>query len=230
MLEMFYNGPYAPGLRVGYGSNNGSRPHQQDAAAAIGRRFAVFDGLGGHTDGEVAASIAAAAFRDTADQTFEAGIKRCHAVVLNGRRNRDSSSYTDETGGFTTLAAVEVQETSYKLAWCGDSRVYVFRRRNRLGSRIEQVTKDHRFGRHRLAACLGYSDCESETKEVGRQLADILILATDGLFEFIDLEAVVEVYKNKPAQALADALLATVSANKTEDNATVIVVKVGQKA
>lgn len=227
MLEMFFNGPYAPGLRVGYGSINGPRPSQQDAAAAIGSRFAVFDGLGGHVDGELAASRAAQAFRDGSTLDFEACIKGCHTAVLNGRRVSSRSRWSEDTGGYTTLAAVEVQETTYKVGWCGDSRVYVFRRRNTLGQRIEQMSTDHRLGRHSLAACLGYSDIESEYKEVGRQAADILILATDGLFEFVDLELMVERHKNKSAQGIADALIAAVT-TVTEDNATVVVVKVGR--
>lgn len=219
------SGPGAPGERVGHASAQGPRPSQQDAAAIAGDRFAVFDGLGGHTGGAEAAASAAEMFAATSDRSFADAVAACSDAV-----RKVQASDVRLRSAATTIAAVQVEARRLMLAWAGDSRVYLYRSRRRRGERLVQLTEDHNHDRHVLARCLGYGNVPPALGEVTRNKGDIVVLTTDGLHEFLPegaMEKLIAANKKSGAQAVADALLTAALAFPTEDNATVLVVDCG---
>ena len=94
--------------------------------------FIVADGLGGHSDGEVASSAAIGYFKENC---FGGYTSERITELLEGA-NAEVLSKGD--GGKTTVAAAFIENGHFVYANVGDSRVYFFR-----GNRLIAQTKDH---------------------------------------------------------------------------------------
>ncbi|HYM12748.1 MAG TPA: protein phosphatase 2C domain-containing protein [Bryobacterales bacterium] len=125
-----------------------ARPQNEDRILIDDRLslFAVADGMGGHSFGEVAAELALAMVRqyvesshDRADVTWPFGYdfnltrnenRLLTAMQLANHRVWKRSEETPEYAGMgTTVAAVLVDRNKAAIASVGDSRVYLFRAR-----------------------------------------------------------------------------------------------------
>lgn len=226
MEKTFFEGakPAVSTVTIGHATTQGPRDYQEDAAAVSFDRVAVFDGLGGHGGGDRASQAAAKTFAEQGPEVLlRAAVELAHTSVLAVQRN------TAHREAATTVAAARVTSAKIEVCWAGDSRVYVYRRRRPRGSRLVLLTKDHNYGRHVLARCLGTKRTSTaEIGEVRRNKGDVLILSTDGLHEYLylrDMEAVIAENLSKGPQAVADALVAAARAFPTQDNATVLVVR-----
>ncbi len=94
--------------------------------------FIVADGLGGHSDGEVASSAAIGYFKENCfggytDERITELMEGANTEVLN-----------KGDGGKTTVAAAFIENGRFVYANAGDSRVYFFR-----GNKLTAQTKDH---------------------------------------------------------------------------------------
>lgn len=94
--------------------------------------FIVADGLGGHSDGEIASSAAIGYFEEHCHGGYT---KECISALLEGA-NEEVLRVGD--GGKTTVAAAFIENGHFIYANAGDSRVYYFR-----NGRIIAQTKDH---------------------------------------------------------------------------------------
>lgn len=112
------------------------RSHNEDcykASPELGL-WLVADGVGGHSNGEVASAIV----RDTLDKDLAAGsnlidaIHHSHAQILEEIASREGSNMG------STVVAVQLCENNYEVAWVGDSRAYLFD-----GKSLKQITRDH---------------------------------------------------------------------------------------
>jgi protein phosphatase len=116
--------------------------------------FAVADGVGGHSSGEIASKIALEVLRDylirvssNSDVTIgkfddrysamsnrlASGIRLSNQVIYESSKNNASLK-----GMGTTIAAVLYNDDKLSIAHAGDSRVYLIR-----GDSISQLTDDH---------------------------------------------------------------------------------------
>ncbi|MCU0657847.1 MAG: protein phosphatase 2C domain-containing protein [Polyangiaceae bacterium] len=119
--------------------------------------FVICDGMGGHDDGEVAAAMAAEAFRDHLRQrpvrrvldAFVASPTREHrdrvrkalreaGLAANRRVHDESQAHVPPTTMGCTLDAALLLGDQVFLAHAGDSRIYLAR-----GPITSQVTQDH---------------------------------------------------------------------------------------
>lgn len=177
--------------------------------------FVVADGMGGHPEGEVAAQIAVDSLASLFDkqarpklgdprQFLADALLQAHQQILRytiQKKLKDSPR--------TTLVAALVQEGMAHWIHCGDSRMYFAR-----GGKLVTRTRDHSYieqknagiihtaltNRNILFSCLG-----SPTKPIFDQggpsalhPGDRLLLCSDGLWDNLDDETIVQELGGKP--------------------------------
>lgn len=141
----------------------------------------------------------------------------------------------------TTLAVLLIENDVAHLGHVGDSRIYLYR-----GGRIQRLTRDHtvvqqeidagrltpelaRIVPHKniLTQSVGYhGPVEPDTATRPVQPGDLFVLCSDGLTDSLDDAALARICRDTPADDLAEELVQRSIADGTEDNVTVIVVRV----
>ena len=246
-----------PELRVEYAETSlvGGRDDNQDrCAVAVSEHAAllvVIDGMGGHSDGALAAETAqkllVEAFWHTPQPLFDPlgflhlTLGRVHeAVVALG------AALPLEQRPRATCAVCLVQGDSAYWAHIGDSRVYLLRR-----GRVVERTRDHshvefliREGlitevqaqahpmRNFVECCVGGESLLPEMTITGRrrlEAGDVLLVCSDGLWGALDDEAVSRPW-SKQGETLGDALgglarRAVTAAGPGADNTTAVALR-----
>lgn len=160
--------------------------------------FLVADGMGGHEHGDVASKLAAELIHEAvaAGEDLEDAIRRANRHILG-----QSGAGSPFPMG-TTVCAVLMNGSTYRLAWVGDSRAY------RFNGDLERLTTDHTYVqelvdrghlndrqarehpyRNMLLQALGVTDQdELQVAEIQGELApgEGLLLCTDGLTGELD--------------------------------------------
>ncbi len=188
----------------------------------------VADGMGGHSSGEVASSMAATVTRDKFRDMVITGLKpgdynNDYALETNqlGFAVQLANSVIFEVGNSnpenkgmgTTLSAILLSGSKISIAHIGDSRVYLFRE-----GVLQQVTEDHslvmdhvRKGlltleqaeksplQNILTRALGTQKTPAiDLKEIPVMENDRFLLCTDGLFKAIETGKIAEILKTTP--------------------------------
>ena len=215
--------------------------------------IAVADGMGGHEDGDLASSAAVRAM----SRLFKRGVPgdpetHLHRFVLDAhRRLHQKVAELGPVKMGTTLTVVWILDgLAY---WChvGDSRLYLER-----SGGLQQITKDHtraefarRDGRPSdadgpfLAQNFVYGsrgfgddagiriDAGSDTGVIPLRRGDRLVLCSDGLSGAVEEHRIGAALRETPEpQATATALMERALASGSDDNVTVIVVRMDQLA
>ena len=193
--------------------------------------WAVADGMGGHSHGEVASRMVCDSLADfQADGTFEeaveAATRRLQDVNDHLLRTAMSSHPADRSG--STVVTLLLRGVRSAVLWAGDSRVYRFR-----AGRLEQLSQDHS-----LAAISGPGAAESSviTRAVGVQPDltldvhrdavqpdDRFLLCSDGLTRVIS-DAQISTFLQAPdIRAAVDGLIRATLDAGAPDNVTVLI-------
>lgn len=251
----------APGCELGFISDPGNcRPENQDSLIVrrgrIGERrefllLAVADGMGGMAQGGRASCTATMLL----DQWWSGQLptflvqtpfpwKDCAAslTAAMGRIDqaiRDQSPAGEKSG--TTLSLLFLLDGSYLLKHVGDSRVYLFRKKQAF-----QLTKDQTWCqrevdegrltpaealthqmRHVLTDALGIrEDFQSQEGFGQAQAGDCLLLCTDGFYNELPISGqTLADYGKLAPQGVLDALLARIKAGPAKDNITAILLR-----
>jgi type VI secretion system protein ImpM len=193
--------------------------------------WVVADGMGGHTDGDVASRMVCDTFADLVpDSTFEDLIATAAERVqqVNDALVRIAERSLLGVRSGSTVVAILVRGARLAVLWAGDSRVYRWRE-----GRLEQLTRDH------SAAEEGGEVAESNaiTRAVGGEptlLLDVLrdtvqpgdrfLLCSDGLTRVVPTATIATGLAAADPAAAADALLAATLDAGAPDNVTVLVV------
>ena len=224
-------------------SRQGGRANNEDRMGYAYTReaclFVLADGMGGHPQGEVAAQIAiqtvALRFQrearpalDDAALFLSASVIAAHDAILAYAKSR---SLPDAPR--TTLVVALVQDGQVRWAHCGDSRAYLVR-----GGALLARTRDHSYrelqgalgaepvNRNVLFTCLGsparplYDVSNAVLLDAG----DRLLLCSDGLWDAVSDEAIVQILSR---QRVAEAVpmlvdLALRNAGSGSDNVTAL--------
>ena len=232
-------------LRAGAATDVGTIRSVNEDSSFVGEGvFAVADGMGGHSAGEVASALAVDAVAELATMG---------TVVVDDVRHRVAAANADilaqadhdpgKAGMGTTLTGLCLIEVGGVAHWAvfnlGDSRVYRFH-----DGMIEQLTADHSEvaelvrgghitegqarvhpGRAVLTRALGAPDAEPEIRVLPVVAGERFLLCSDGLTnELSDEEIARGLDSETDPQALADDLVRAAVAAGGRDNITVVVV------
>jgi serine/threonine protein phosphatase PrpC len=202
------------------------RAPNQDALLVLdleerGMVLAVADGMGGHSEGEVAAELALACLADCVEAAAaeERGLR---AGILDGfdRAQREVSALQTDAG--TTLVAASVHAGRVRTVHAGDSMALLCGGRGK----VKHRTLDHsptgyaleagllaeedaltHADRHVILSAIGHPDLRTD---LGPRLAlaarDTLLLATDGLTDNLPTEEVVALARRGAPEQAALAL------------------------
>ena len=217
----------------------------QDSLVARSGLYAVADGMGGHTAGEVAAEIAVEVLeKQEAIVSTRDLIEAVH--TMNAAIMARADAEPELSGMGTTLCALALvvsgDQERLAIANVGDSRIYVY-----AGDELEQLTEDHslvaqlvRDGtltasqadrhpqRNVLTRALGIDpDVTVDAWEVLPFAGDRFVLCSDGLSnELTDDQIAAVLRRLAEPQEAANELVRLANENGGRDNVTVVVVDI----
>ena len=227
-------------------------PQDPTVMARKGALFAVADGLGGQSRGDIASELAMTTIRDVYYQNegddlaaaLKQAVEQANAVIYE-RNQRDLPGVSEEeivkNGMGTTIVAAVLHDDAIYVANDGDSLAYVIH-----GDEMRQIAENHSWpveqerkglmsleeakaqGKNNMITrCLGIHptvDVYVTSEKV--QDGDILVLCTDGLWSQVsddEIRAIVQ--HNTPQESVAQ-LVARANENGGPDNITAVVVRI----
>jgi len=204
--------------------------------------FVVADGMGGHGGGDLASQAVVGALSGLEAPSsasgflaeFEAKIVAVNAELRDLARRRDTAIVG------TTLAALLIYDAHFACVWCGDSRVYLFRR-----GELTRLSRDHSEvqelidrgvldeeeaktwpRRNIVTRALGASDdLELEIIDGPAEPADRFLLCSDGLIAHLDDDEIAEILGGSDLSGAVEALVAETLRRGASDNVSVIAVE-----
>lgn len=225
------------------------RDSNQDSCLVNKERgyFVVADGMGGHSGGEVASSIAV----HTVDEVLSdaEALERSPREVLLKAYETSSHRIFDKAatenpelaGMGTTMVMAYLRGSNIYIANVGDSRGYVFNK-----PYLWQITEDHSLineqiragllneeqarqmvGRNVITRSVGYErDVHPDVIERQVQPGEVYILCSDGLTGMVSDERISEILNSHPPEKYARMCMEQALANGGDDNVTVLVLQI----
>lgn len=198
--------------------------------------YGIFDGMGGQSDGELAALKAAESFRAAcyhlaSNAHFE---KEFYNIQHQLNRAVCSIAQQSKTRLGTTSTTLSINQDVGYISHLGDSRCYLWRSHH-----LNQLTKDHvqvrpssgEGQKGKLTQYLGIF--ESELTIEPHQLilplndSDVFILCSDGVSDLVSVEDFEKILSTlTEPQAIAEEVIHRCLAKKAKDNCTVIVLRI----
>jgi PPM family protein phosphatase len=232
------------------GSHIGGRKNNQDRMGYSFTRDALLlllaDGMGGHIQGEMAATIALQTIGSLFQQNANPYIKKPEKFLEDSffSAHREIHRYRainnlPETPR-TTIVACLIQHNSAFWAHCGDSRLYWMRQgqilsRTRDHSRIESLIAQGKVDpserhthpdRNKLFNCLGAPNIPivELSRRASLQAGDVILLCSDGLWSVLPDHVMAQsLHANTVVRAVPELIsTATGIAGKTSDNVTAL--------
>ena len=201
----------ADGMAVVFSSRCPDRDTNEDAAALIpfckgAGILVVADGVGGTGGGGYAANLAIEALRASLASSSDSTMLR--TAILNGLEAANENIQALGTGAATTLALVELCGSMIRPYHVGDSMILVVGQRGKIklqttphspvgfaveAGYLDEVEALHHEDRHLVSNVIGSPDMRIE---IGSPIAlaprDTVLLASDGLFDNLAVEEIVE--------------------------------------
>ncbi|RKF20489.1 bifunctional protein-serine/threonine kinase/phosphatase [Alginatibacterium sediminis] len=206
------------------------------AASIKGLSWAIADGVSSSEYSAIASQCCVEDFFDdyyatSPSSSIQSSAKSALQAVnarLYARSQEGPGRYQSDRGYVCTFSGLVLHERSAYWFHVGDSRIY----RIRAGA-IEQLTHDHRVWESSeqsyLSRAMGCDlqltiDSDSCAIEVG----DTFVLATDGVYEFLDLAQHIQTLENttKDIEQLAQTLVNLAVDNGSDDNLSLQIIKV----
>ena len=209
--------------------------------------FIVADGMGGHSDGELASSLASKSYTDfiknaNIDKYENIADLQSDAIKYANEKVFDLASKKDEKMGTTVVClCIDYKKNIYHISHIGDSRLYLYR-----NDELKQVTKDHSLvnelidsgalkedeaenfiNKNAITRAVGISqEVKSDYKTIEIKDDDIILIATDGLFNELKVNSIISVIKeNEDVYDISSSLIDAANASGGHDNITVTTIK-----
>ncbi len=187
--------------------------------------LAVADGCGGMSRGDIASRIAVQSLWRSVKAIPKSGTT-LRTAILDGIERANQQVKDLGTGAGTTLAAVELDGESIRTFHIGDSQVLLVGNRGKVklqtrshspvgyavqAGMLSEEEAIHHEDRHVVSNVVGTQDMHIE---IGprRKLSprDTLVIASDGLYDNLHIEEIVEIVRKGPLEHVAECLLARV--------------------
>lgn len=206
--------------------------------------WAVADGMGGHSAGDIASQTLVKALAqisriDDLEHYSEQVASCLHRVNRDLLELAESRGYGQIIG--STIVVLLIAGTEFRYLWAGDSRLY----RYRLGN-LEQLTTDHSLYNESISLGLSPLDGSLEqgrgnviTRAVGAdpqlkldygqgkvETHDVFILCSDGIDKELSHAEIAALCKTGSADEIAHGLVHEAEGKGGRDNISVIVIKV----
>lgn len=205
--------------------------------------FALADGMGGHAGGRQASMVAIETMKALALEEETLSESAVNEAVDQANRNiREMARKSGMQGMGTTLTLLFPQEEVWKIGHIGDSRAYGVN-----AQVLQPLTHDHSLvselvasgsiteeeaanhpQRNVLTRALGADSLAVlEWTSIPRDQFSYLLLCTDGLYNMVAPEKILEIvlHPNLDLDTKADQLIKAANAQGGTDNTTVILVK-----
>jgi serine/threonine protein phosphatase PrpC len=200
--------------------------------------WAVADGMGGHSRGDVASARIVAALNEVdafgSAYAFRDGVAK---ALRDVNRHLFSESIEDMSGA--TVVTLMAHEGHYACLWAGDSRAYLYR-----AGALKRLTRDHSLvqdlvdaGAISDAEASGHPKANVITRAVGAhstlglsdafgalQHDDHFLLCSDGLHTAVGDAAIAIAMQRAPLEATAHALINQALAAGGKDNISVVLI------
>ena len=188
--------------------------------------FAVFDGMGGEQDGEVAAYIAASAFdklyagsKEKTKHFLAESCKKINSRIIDYTRRQ----HLECVG--TTAAMLMFGEDRIYLCSIGDSRIYRYKNND-----LAQLSKDDTDNKKALTQFLGIPESGYRIKPRKNQKyynnGDLYLICSDGLTGMLSEEEIKNILsENADVKTCADVLKKSALEKGGMDNITIILCK-----
>lgn len=182
----------------------------------------VADGMGGGPSGDRASALAVRAVVEQVEQAEHSGTP-LRVGILDGFEQAQRQVSNELNGAASTLIVAEIQGNQARLYHVGDSAASVFGQRGKLKVQTDAhspvgyalrsglLNEDealHHEDRHYVSNMIGM---DSMSVEVGLPFTlaprDTLVIASDGLFDNLQLDEVIELARSGPLQQAGTALM-----------------------
>lgn len=226
----------------------GPRPCNEDCRAVVGGKesalLIVCDGMGGYEGGAESAAIVTddiiSAYNAGVDLTDESYLLPLFKSSQEHIRQRGFS----EAGA--TVAMAVVTQSSAWITTLGDSRVYIFRNGEEMfvshdNSYVQQLVDEGAITREQarlhprrnlITACVSANEALGAPvapTHVSLRSGDLLLIASDGVWEQFDANGLASFFKNKDDDASAIAArLSDSLQTAASDNASAIVARIAR--
>lgn len=223
-----------------------------------GALLVVADGMGGMNAGEVASEIAINTIRDffsperITDDVISSNVNirsfmKNSIIEADKNIKKTAKEHPEHKGMGTTIVIAWILKDYLFLAWCGDSRAYIYNRK--IG--LKQISKDHSFVQELvdkgkisredafdypdsniITRCLGDSSQKARPDTLHEPIQihnnDIILLCTDGLSGMIrdhEIEMVLSENEDNMSEC-SDQLIEAACEAAGDDNITVALCKI----
>ncbi len=200
------------------------------------KMWLVADGMGGHANGQVASDIARTSLLESdPDKSTATQLVEAHEAIIAAADKDDQLS-----GMGTTVVLAKVIGQSAEISWVGDSRAYLWRRKQ-----LTQLTRDHSFlevlraqnilTEEQLRAdprgnlvtqTLGHGDPKPLVEKTPLRFGDWILLCSDGLNDELEDTEIAQILSaNTNVNSAVDELIDAALQNGGRDNTSVIIVE-----
>jgi serine/threonine protein phosphatase PrpC len=206
--------------------------------ASKGIAVALADGIGSSDVSQIASEFAVRGVLEDYYCTSEAwSVKKSVERVLTATnswlhaKTRQSQYRFDKDRGYVcTLSALVIKSTTAHIFHVGDSRIYRVQ-----GDSLEQLTEDHRVwvseSQSYLSRAVGFNpQIEIDYCALRVEKGDVFVLATDGVYEYVEPSFVVDAIRGAKADldAAARAIVGAALERGSTDNLTVQIVVIDE--
>jgi serine/threonine protein phosphatase PrpC len=228
------------GLHVGM-----VREINEDSILALPEQqlWAVADGMGGYEAGNVASDMVVKSLEGlvkTANLTEWVDALEDRLIDVNHRILEYADIMLDGRTLGSTVITLSIQGTIGVCLWAGDSRLYRYRHKQfkQLSRDHSQVAEQIQQGSLTEEEAQNHPDSNVITRAIGAdpyiyidinvfrvQLGDLFLLCSDGLYNMVLKDEIIEIIDSNPIGQAVDILLQKALDNGADDNISVVLVK-----